>query len=108
MSSDLQVIMRFLVDALGDPVSGLIGPRGRELEYLIPEGVEWDQVGYGQGEGQVRMEGCEWGIYWESARRLSLQLESGQVEFEVAAATVRRIADKVFGVRRYTLQLVSG
>src|SRR4051812_42363308 len=40
------------------------GPRGAELGCYIPAGTSWVQRNYGQGEGQVEINGREWGFYW--------------------------------------------
>jgi hypothetical protein len=83
------------------------GQRGRELAYLMPEEVEWDQLAYGQGEGQVRALECKWGIYWEGPHRLSLEVEEGQVQAERAIVLANQIATKLFGPARFELILAS-
>lgn len=89
--------MRIVIEACGEFVAPSTGPRGRELEYVLPADVEWEQVSYGQGEGQIRMLGCQWGISWEGPRKLSLEVESGQVPLDSVMAIVSRIGNRLFG-----------
>jgi hypothetical protein len=67
----------------------------------MPVGTHWTQIGYGQGEGQVEVDGCEWGIYWNRQDEMSMTLHRGRVEAESALAFVREV------VRRITLETVA-
>jgi hypothetical protein len=53
--------MIFSITAIDEPFPQLeYGQNPRHLECFIPAGVEWHQLNFGQGEGQVEIEGCEW------------------------------------------------
>jgi hypothetical protein len=72
-------------------------PRGRELACYVPEGLEWRQINYGQGEGQVGVGGREWGFYLSRAGEMKVVLHSGQLTVEEAIAFVKSVAKKVVG-----------
>jgi hypothetical protein len=42
-------------------ISRIIGFEG--LSYLIPKQISFREIGYGQGEGQIKTDGIEIGIY---------------------------------------------
>ena len=75
-----------------------LGPRGRELEHFIPKGVTWRQLNYGQGEGQVEIDGCEWGFYFaDELGTVRVALHEGNVDAAAALAFVRGVAEKLYG-----------
>src|SRR5262249_7259580 len=84
-----------------------IGPPGKELQGYIPDGVKWKQLNYGQREGQVEIDGREWGIYVESLSQnaLAIALHSGEVRIEAALEFVQRVAEKTCGDRPFTIHL---
>lgn len=88
--------MRFYIRALGEPFPNFpLGPVGEELACYIPPGIRWQQLNYGQGEGQVEIDGAEWGIYRSSESELSLILHTGRVELEAGFAFLRGVASVI-------------
>lgn len=73
-----------------------LGSPGRELECYLPSGVEWRQINYGQGEGQVVVGGREWGFYMADGG-LAVVLHAGEVEAADGLAFAVRVAEKVAG-----------
>jgi len=82
------------------------GPQGRELSGFLPENVHWHPLNYGQGEGQVMIEGCEWGFYHGMDGVKSVKLHTGTWSAEQAFAFVEGVAKKIAGNTRYKLILV--
>jgi hypothetical protein len=88
--------MRVEVRPIGEAFPNFpLGTTGEELACYIPPGIVWRQLGYGQGEGQVEIDGAEWGIYWSREGELSLILHSGRVELEAALTFVRGVASRI-------------
>jgi hypothetical protein len=55
--------MRYVIRSLHGPIPyPPLGPTGRELSCYLPARSNWQQLNYGQGEGQVMVENCEWGF----------------------------------------------
>lgn len=95
-STNYRIYMRFVIR----PTSGHFpklerGSRGSELACYIPEGLQWRQLNYGQSEGQVEIDGREWGFYWEGPNEMVVVLHSGEMEADAATNFVRRVAEKV-------------
>jgi hypothetical protein len=75
------------------------------LSGYIPTGVEWRQLNYGQGEGQVEISGCEWGIYQTGSDELTLQLEIGEEAVESGMSFAQRVAETVCGQTKFKIIL---
>ncbi len=75
------------------------GLPGRELECFIPDGFDWEQENYGQGEGQVAVGGCSWGFFISDGGDLSVHLHDGTTSLEDAFRFVKGVRAKVFGER---------
>ena len=104
----VQSAMAFLIRFTDGACANLpIGPRGSELLCYIPPGTHWRQINYGQGEGQVEIDGREWGFYWHTASELAVVLHSGEIDPERALAFAREVGTHVTGgPDRFTLLLV--
>jgi len=100
--------MAFLIRFPDGPPEVVPGPPDRELAPYVPAGTPWRQVNYGQGEGQVEIDGREWGFYWFRPAELSVVLHAGEVGFEGAVGLVRRVAEQVAGPRGRFELLVAG
>lgn len=72
-----------------------LGPQGSELSCYVPSGVSWKQINYGQSEGQVEIEGREWGFYWQGPREFAVILHDGEIDAAKALTFVRAIAEKL-------------
>jgi hypothetical protein len=86
----LNYLIRFSV-----ALTPTLGPRGRELRCFIPDELPWVQLNYGQGEGQVMINNCQWGFYWQSPNELAICLESGEVDRKFAYQFVLAVAKKL-------------
>ena len=71
--------------------------RGYQLESFIPEGYDWQQMGYGKGEGQIVVLNCEWGVYYASATKIVLELHSGSISIQQALNFIAAFIDHVRG-----------
>jgi hypothetical protein len=90
--------MRFLIRTFSGSLPDLpLGPRGRELGCYLPADIEWRQVNYGQGEGQVEVAGREWGFYQDGTGALAVVLHVGQLDSAEGLAFIRRVAEVVAG-----------
>jgi len=90
--------MRFVVRVIGKPFPyPELGPPGSELAGYIPAGTQWKQLNYGQGEGQVEMAGCEWGLYQTYCGALAIELHLGKCSAPAAFELVRRVAEATCG-----------
>jgi hypothetical protein len=79
-------------------------PRGSELVGYFPKGAAVKQLNYGQGEGQVEISGCEWGIYQTNNRdELALVVHSGEISAMDAVAVVRQVAECTCGEARFAM-----
>jgi hypothetical protein len=99
--------VKFVIMPTGAPFPKLeLGTldRGGALACFIPAGIEWKQINYGQGEGQVEIGGCEWGFYYTSRYKCSslaagwgivVQLEVGDFSANAALELVQRIAELI-------------
>ena len=90
---DLAFVIRF--DG-GVPKFSL-GPPGHELACYVPDGVSWRQVNYGQGEGQVDIDGREWGFYLAYPDEVQIVLHDGEMKIDTAVAFVRDVASTLAG-----------
>ena len=53
-----------------------------DLAKLIPSSLNGKAINYGQGEGQVEIEGTIWGIYYTDKKyQFCLQYEEGVIEW---------------------------
>ena len=87
--------MRFLIWPLEGSLPVLpLGPRGRELQCYLPPAVEWRQLNYGQGEGQVEIAVREWGFYFTGDGGFVVVLHFG----ELAIADGLTFAQNVAGM----------
>lgn len=82
-----------------------IGPPGRELAWWLPDTVKWSQLNYGQGEGQVDIDGCEWGFYFYGDDQLAIILHEGEIDAIRAIELVRSIASHVLKSDSFKLTL---
>ncbi len=90
--------MRFLIRSRGGSLPDRsLGPTGRELACYLPPEVKWRQVNYGQGEGQVEVDGREWGFYQDGTGALAVELHFGRMSAADGLAFVRRVAEVVAG-----------
>ena len=89
--------MRFDLDGNEDCLSSLsYGERSFELSCFIPDGYSWEQVNYGQGEGQVLINGNEWGFYFGDNGVLSVVLHDGSVPLSDGIIFIKSVVQKVF------------
>ncbi len=70
---------------------------GRELSCFIPDGYLWEQINYGQGEGQVVINNCEWGFYYSDDNAISIVLHTGTITVEEGLQFVSAVKEKIFG-----------
>lgn len=73
------------------------GERGSELSCFIPDGISWTQINYGQGEGQVLINGCEWGFYYTDNDSIGVTLHDGVVSLEESLHFINAVKEKIFG-----------
>jgi hypothetical protein len=78
-----------------EPLRIRLGPQGSELSCYVPSGVPWKQINYGQSEGQVEIDGREWGFYWQGPREFAVILHDGEIDVSEALQFVRAVAEKV-------------
>ncbi len=88
----------------GERIDIVFGPPGKELACFVPDGMEWKQINYGQGEGQININGNEWGIYYSVNGGISIILHDGEVDYSEALALVEKIKNKVFGERTVKIE----
>ena len=48
-----------------------------QLNPFIPTSLPAEQINYGQGEGQIQIEDCVWGIYFDGENAYRVQFEEG-------------------------------
>ena len=90
--------MRFLIRPTAEPLPDIpLGPPGRELGCYLPPGVEWRQLNFGQGEGQVAVADREWGFYQTDGGGLAVVLHAGEVAAVDGVAFALRVAEAVAG-----------
>jgi len=90
--------MRFdLKEADGYLPDLIYGEQGNELSCFLPDDVKWEQVNYGQGEGQVMIDSCEWGFYYVDDDTISIVLHSGNMPLSDASKFIKNVCKKVFG-----------
>jgi hypothetical protein len=73
------------------------GDRGRELSCFMPDDSQWEQINYGQGEGQLLVNGCEWGFYYTDDNSISVVLHKGSLSRSEAEAFVDAVKLKIYG-----------
>lgn len=71
------------------------GPSGEELRCLIPDGIVWQQLNYGQGEGQVSINGSEWGFYFPAEDSMLIVFHKGHMEFSTAISFIKSVHKKL-------------
>jgi hypothetical protein len=69
----------------------------------MPANVEWRQLNYGQGEGQVEIGGCEWGIYLPGRGEIALVLHSGEITSSAGVAFARSVGEAICGATPFEL-----
>lgn len=67
----------------------------RNLSLFFPEGSVCMQLNYGQGEGQVLIDGHEWGFYYNDGVHLDVVLHEGGLSVEEASRVVSRICARL-------------
>jgi hypothetical protein len=72
------------------------GCTGYELSCFIPDSYEWKQINYGQGEGQVLIDFCEWGFYYTDNDSLIVVLHEGVILLNEAVKFIELVVKKVF------------
>ena len=97
--------MRFVIRVAESFPYPELGPRGCELAGCIPAGIPWKQLNYGQGEGQVEIYDCEWGLYQTGYGELAVALHTGDCPATIAFDLVRRIAELTCGDRPFEIVL---
>jgi len=70
-------------------------PSPNELSLFFPDDYSCEQINYGQGEGQVLIEDCEWGFYFNDEGNLSIVLHDGELTESEAIAVVKSICQKL-------------
>lgn len=74
----------------------LYGAPDVELGCFIPEGCSWAQVNYGQGEGQVIVDGVEWGFYYGDDDSLFIIMHEGDITYDEALKFVEQVSINLF------------
>lgn len=73
-----------------------------QLRPFLPASLDSEQIHYGQGEGQLRIEQCVWGVYLGPGERsYTIRFEEGQLTPQDLAAhvsAIRDAAESFFGV----------
>ena len=72
------------------------GDRGRELRCFIPIEYSWKQLNYGQGEGQVLINGSEWGFYYSSYETIDVILHDQATSQKEALQFAHRVCEHVY------------
>ncbi|MCY1041903.1 hypothetical protein OV208_11315 [Corallococcus sp. bb12-1] len=65
------------------------------LSVFFPEGADCEQLNHGQGEGQVLIDGHEWGFYYNDRVHLDVVLHDGGLSVEAARQVVSRICARL-------------
>ncbi|MDE2420395.1 MAG: hypothetical protein KGO49_04330 [Gammaproteobacteria bacterium] len=72
------------------------GQKGRELECFIPDGYEWVQLNYGQGEGEVKLSNNTiWGFFY-GEDYIAIYFYSGNIDLASAIEFIEKVAKKIF------------
>jgi hypothetical protein len=97
--------MRFIIRVLDGPFPfPELGPHGAQLAGYIPAGVKWKLLNYGQGEGQVEIDGCEWGFYQaDDPNSLAVHLHIGKLPAVKAIEFVQQVAEATCGGKRFEI-----
>ena len=82
------------------------GGLGKELSGFIPDGYKWEQLNYGQGEGQVQINNCEWGFYYGGNNSISIILHEGSIDIEDAYIFIGKVKEKIYGEKSITTQIL--
>jgi hypothetical protein len=70
-------------------------PRDPELSLFFPRGSDCEQLNSGQGEGQVMIDGVEWGFYYNESGSLDVVLHGGGLSKEEAERVVRSVCEQL-------------
>ena len=81
------------------------GSTGVELECFIPDGYEWLQINYGQGEGQVLINGCEWGFYYSNHDSITVVLHEGDISEDEAYEFAKDVCNHIFGSKSADVEI---
>ncbi|MBW4693301.1 MAG: hypothetical protein KME27_16235 [Lyngbya sp. HA4199-MV5] len=69
-----------------------------DLPKLIPSTLNGKPLNYGQGEGQIEIEGTVWDLYYSENDTYILQFEEGVIEWlmlqKIVSALMENISDK--------------
>lgn len=63
-----------------------------KLSVFFPPGSDCKELNYGQGEGQVLIDGHEWGFYYGDQGHLLAVLHDGDLSVEEASLVVSRLS----------------
>lgn len=66
-----------------------------ELSLFFPAGHSCEQINYGQGEGQVLIDGMEWCFYYNDNGDLSVVLHEAGLSNAKATAVVEAICERL-------------
>lgn len=78
---------------------------GKELACYVPNETDWEQLNYGQGEGQILAYGCVWGFYFGDSDTFSVQLHKGSIELNKAIEFVEHIKSKMYGSKADNVEI---
>ena len=81
------------------------GEKGRQLSCFVPPEYDWTQLNYGQGEGQVVINNCEWGFYYGDENSLLVILHTGKCRLQEAFDFVSKVGLRVYGNSPHTVVL---
>ena len=65
------------------------------LSVFFPAGADCSELNYGQGEGQVLIDGHEWGFYYNEQGNLDVVLHSGDLSRDRAGLVVEQICKQL-------------
>lgn len=66
-----------------------------DLAKIIPASLRGKALNFGQGEGQVEIEGTIWGMYCGGRENYLLQYEEGLISWEEFEPILKAIQDKI-------------
>ncbi|MCP3101814.1 hypothetical protein LZ198_23335 [Myxococcus sp. K15C18031901] len=103
--------IEIVYEVTGDLASLDLGEWPTPLSVFFPEGSRCEQLNYGQGEGQVDIDGEEWGFYWSPHGSLRVVrhegLRSVEQTQEVMTRIRARLAERLRGEVTFRLSSVS-
>lgn len=81
-------------------------PSPNQLSIFFPVDYSCKQINYGQGEGQVLIEDCEWGFYYNDEGNLSVVLHDGELTELEAIAVIKAVCQKLSSVTLLNWKIV--